>query len=238
MNNDKFDIEYIDVIQYLNKMAFNKQFINTDPNFEKLNKLSNDDYKKCEKSIYDIIKLLNQNIEANDYNKESLNISGYDGFERVQRELGLAPGLYPKYNYDSLVYLLNFKILNCYKLNNYLRIKANIIIGRNNKVFTNKFMDFTVILLLFNDQSIIEFVYIIGFINKNQNLNNLYLDNKYYDFKTFDKNKLCITSQNYNELMDKYNYQNQIMQTSINHLNYMNNDNLLFNNQKDNIYEN
>ena len=99
-------------------------------------------------------------------------------------------------------------------------------------------MDFTVILLLFNDQSIIEFVYINGFINKNQNLNNLYLDNKYYDFKTFDKNKLCITSQNYNELMDKYNYQNQIMQTSINHLNYMNNDNLLFNNQKDNIYEN
>lgn len=223
MDNNQFDIEYIDVIQYLNKMTFNKSF-----NFKfkddiikpldnlVYTKLSESNINICKKSINDIIKLVNQNIKDNDFNKESLNISAYDGFERVQRELGLAPSLYPKFQYDTFIFFIDYRVVEFYEFNNSYKIKMIIEIGRKNKIYSSKNMVFTVSLFSSGGKILIEFIFINGFINKNKGLDYLYLENNFYNFSTFDNKQLYVNKQNYNELMAKYNERNQIMQTPVN----------------------
>lgn len=223
MDSNQFDIEYIDVIQYLNKMAFNKSFdfkfkdniIKPVDNLIHV-KLSDSDVNICKKSISDIIKLVNQNIKDNDFNNESLNISAYDGFERVQRELGLAPSLYPKFQYDTFIFFVDYRVIDFYKFDDSYKIKLIVEIGRENKIFSSKNMVFTVSLFSSNGKTLIEFIFINGFISKNRGLDYLYIDNNFYNFSTFDNKRLYINKQNYNELMAKYNERNQIMQTPIN----------------------
>lgn len=183
-----FNIEYIDVINYLNNLVDNKSY--KDYAFIKSNTLTVQDIKICENIIIQIINFINQKIKENDFNKLmtnnpeyiglSSNISTFDGFEKVQRELGLAPTLYPKYFYNSLIELLDYKINNLYKYNNNLKYEITVKIKRNNKEngLNNHVMTFKIKLLFFYNKIIVKDINILGFTKFKEDNNYFYINGK------------------------------------------------------------
>lgn len=183
-----FNIEYIDVIDYLNNLVDNKTY--KDYAFIKSNTLMVQDIERCDQIINQIIDFINQKIKDKDFNKLKTNnpefiglcsnISTFDGFEKVQRELGLASNLYPKYFYNSLIELLDYKIINLYRYNNNLKYELVVKIKRNNKEngLNNHIMTFKIKLLFFYNKIIVKDINIIGFTKVKENSNYFYLNGK------------------------------------------------------------
>lgn len=183
-----FNIEYIDVIQYLNNLVDSKNY--NDYAFIKSNTLTVQDIRLCENILNQIINLINRKIKENDFNRLksnnpeyiglSSNISIFDGFEKVQRELGLAPNLYPKYFYNTPIELLDYKIINLYRYNNNLKYELVVKIKRNNKDngLNNHIMTFKIIVLFFYNKIIVKDINILGFTKVNEDSNYFYLNGK------------------------------------------------------------
>lgn len=183
-----FNIEYIDVIQYLNNLVDSKNY--NDYAFIKSNTLIVQDIRLCENILNQIINLINRKIKENDFNRLKSNnpeyiglysnISTFDGFEKVQRELGLAPNLYPKYFYNTPIELLDYKIINLYRYNNNLKYELVVKIKRNNKDngLNNHIMTFKIIVLFFYNKIIVKDINILGFTKVNEDSNYFYLNGK------------------------------------------------------------
>lgn len=213
MENQQFNMEYVDVIQYLNQLTTNRKYgynYNHDYYFMESEELTNQDLEICRNTINKIINIINETIENNQFNKLSTNISSFDGFEKVQKELGLAPSLYPKYSYNSLISLVGFKINNVYYYNKNLKFNVNFIIKRDKQEngLNNYHMKVKIIFLIMNNMIIVENVFILGFIKKENEQNYFYSNNK-MEFKNLN-DKYSINEMN--EIREK---QNLIMQTTV-----------------------
>ena len=202
-------MEYNDVIQYLNSLVVKKS--------ERLNIIfkyktpTQEDLIICSKFIYDVINLINKKISVNQFNQYSTNVSSFDGFEKVQRELGLPVSLYKKFNYNREINLINFSLiasfygkikryeenLNCYFY------KINVSINREK----DNIEDFTI--LNFN----IDFVNIIGNFSNSKN-EELYLSLNKNNYSNL-QDTLSMNQNLFDEVKSKRDVQNEIMQNSI-----------------------
>lgn len=213
MENQLFNMEYVDVIQYLNQLTSNRKY-NYDYYFMESEELTKQDLEICRNIINQIIDLINQTIKNNQFNKLSTNISSFDGFEKIQRELGLAPSLYPKYSYNSLISLVSFKINNVYYYNKNLKFNVDIIVKRDNQFngLNNNFMKTKIIFLIINGLIVVENVFILGFIKKESKLAN---QNYFYTNNKMEFNNLNNDNYLINEMNEIREKQNLIMQTKI-----------------------
>lgn len=213
MENQQFNMEYVDVIQYLNQLTSNRKY-NYDYYFMESEELTKRDLEICRNTINHIIELINQTIKNNQFNKLSTNISSFDGFEKVQRELGLAPSLYPKYSYNSLISLIGFKINNIYYYNKNLKFNVDIIVNRDKQYngLNNHYMKTKIIFLIVNGLIVVENVFILGFIKRDniQNNQNYFYNNSKMEFNNLNNDNYLINEMN--EIREK---QNLIMQTKI-----------------------
>ena len=215
---ENYSMEYNDVIQYLNSFVIKKsERLNI--NF-KFKITDSTDYIKCNKSITDIINFVNNMIKRNQYNQYSTNVSSYDGFEKVRRELGLPVSLYPKYEYNDLIELINFSIIHSY-IGEFKNVKCflyklNVIINRGKDInFYKTYLNFNVDFIVINEKTLIYNIFINGNVKKiNNNSDNLYFSNDKNSF-SFIPNNLSVNQNLLNEIQTKREKQNEIMQSSI-----------------------
>lgn len=222
---ENFNMEYNDVIQYLNSLVVKKS--------ERLNIIfkyktpTQEDLNICSKFIYEVINLINKKISVNQFNQYSTNISSFDGFEKVQRELGLPVSLYKKFNYNREINLINFSLIASFygKINRYEEnldcyfYKINVSINRekdNIEDFTilNFNIDFVNIKNTKTSSNIIYNVLINGCF-KNPRNEELYLSTNKNNFSNL-QDSLTMNQNLFDEIKSKRNNQNQIMQSSIN----------------------
>lgn len=210
MIND-YNLEYTDIIQYLNQIVIKKS--------ERLNivfkekEIDNSDYNICKDIIYKVINYVNEQIINNHFNQLSTNISSFDGFEKVREELGLPIGLYKKNNYTKPINLIKFLIIHSYYTESTNRkcflYKIRVIINRN----TDSFLDFDIDTVIIENNYLVYNVFINRIFKKDNN--NLYYShdkNIYYSLS----NDLSMNINLYNEIQKQRDKQNIIMQTSIN----------------------
>lgn len=210
MIND-YNLEYTDIIQYLNQIVIKKS--------ERLNivfkekETDNSDYNICKNIIDKIINYVNEQIINNHFNQLSTNISSFDGFEKVRRELGLPIGLYKKNDYIKPINLVNFLIIQSYYTNTTKRrcflYKIKIIVNRE----SDSFLDFNIDAVLIENNYMIYNIFINRVFRKDNN-NLYYSQNKHNYFAL--SNNLSINPILYNEIQKQRDKQNKIMQTSIN----------------------
>lgn len=221
---ENFNMEYNDVIQYLNSLVVKKS--------ERLNIIfkyktsTEEDIIKCSKVVNDVINFVNKKISVNQFNQYSTNISSFDGFEKVQRELGLPVSLYKKFNYNREIKLVNFSLiasfygkikryeenLNCYFY------KINVSISRD-KINSNDFsiLNFNIDFVnLNNSQTNSNIIYNVNIIGNFSNSKNeeLYLSSNKNNYSNL-QDTLIMNQNLFDEVKGKRDFQNEIMQKSI-----------------------
>lgn len=223
--NGNFNFEFSDVIQYLNSFVIKKS---ERINLQFKNKtITQEDLENCLIAINDLIKLVNKKIKNNQYNQYSTNVSSFDGFEKVQRELGLPISLYPKINYNRKIILVDFSIIASFygninqygKLINCYFYKVNVSITRekvsnSDSPILNFNIDFLNLKNSFSNSNIIYNILIKNLFVKQIN-EELYFSNNKNNFSDLNDN-MIMTQELFNEVKDKRDLQNEIMQSSVN----------------------
>lgn len=209
MIND-YNLEYTDIIQYLNQIVIKKS--------ERLNivfkekEIDNSDYKICKDIVDKIIDHVNEQITNNHFNQLSTNISSFDGFEKVRKELGLPIGLYKKYNYIKSVNLVKFLIIHSYYTDSINRncflYKIRVIIDRG----SDSFLDFNIDTVIIENNYMIYNIFINRVFKKDNN--DLYYSHDKNIYHSLS-NDLSMNINLYNEIQKQRDKQNKIMQTSI-----------------------
>lgn len=209
MIND-YNLEYTDIIQYLNQIVIKKS--------ERLNivfkekEIDNSDYKICKDIIDKIIDHVNEQITNNHFNQLSTNISSFDGFEKVRKELGLPIGLYKKHNYIKSVNLVKFLIIHSYYTDSINRscflYKIRVIIDRG----SDSFLDFNIDTVIIENNYMIYNIFINRVFKKDNN--DLYYSHDKNIYHSLS-NDLSMNINLYNEIQKQRDKQNKIMQTSI-----------------------
>lgn len=221
---ENFNMEYNDVIQYLNSLVVKKS--------ERLNIIfkyktsTEEDINKCSKVVNDIINFVNKKISVNQFNQYSTNISSFDGFEKVQRELGLPVSLYKKFNYNREIKLVNFSLIDSFygKIKRYKEnldcyfYKVNVSISRD-KINSDDFsilnfnIDFVNLNNLHTNSNIIYNININGNFSNSKN-EELYLSSNKNNYSNL-QDTLSMNQNLFDEVKGKRDIQNEIMQSSI-----------------------
>ena len=210
MIND-YNLEYTDIIQYLNQIVIKKS--------ERLNivfkakDIDNSDYNICKDILDKIINYINEQITNNHFNQLSTNISSFDGFEKVRKELGLPIGLYKKNDYTKPINLVKFLIIHSYYTESTNRkcflYKIRVIINRS----TDSFLDFDIDTVIIENNYLVYNVFINRIFKKDNN--NLYYSHNKNIYHSLS-NDLSMNINLYNEIQKQRDKQNIIMQSSIN----------------------
>lgn len=206
-----YNLEYTDIIQYLNQIVIKKS--------ERLNivfkekEIDNSDYNICKDIVDKIINYVNEKIMDNQFNQLSTNISSFDGFEKVRKELGLPIGLYKKNDYIKPINLFKFLIIHSYYTETTNRkcflYKIRVIVNREN----DSFLDFNIDTVIIENNYLVYDVFINRIFKKDNN--ELYYSHNKHNYYSLS-NDLSINPNLYNEIQKQRDKQNKIMQTSIN----------------------
>lgn len=217
----KFDIDYIDVINYLKSLIYTFNIPNNCKNDRNVQYTKEDIYN-TEKKLFEIIGLVNKKIHMNDYNKEHANISTNDGYEDWRRSMGLAPSLYKKSSYDGLIKIVLFSKMQIIQHEKARTITVNVLITRENpNSTTQKLMLFKISLYCFmfkgKENYAVTLLDILGINNELINDKRYENYNNFYKFK-YTNEQMLPSPALLQELKNHEDYRTNMMQESIENL--------------------
>jgi hypothetical protein len=225
-NATQFHYDYVDVIDAFNDIApNNKQLFNI--NNVPCITTKNVDVEIVEEIVNNFIEELKENIVNNIYVvrentlswQSSLPRQKYtDGFEKVQKGLGLPEKLYNDNVLKTKIYLIEFSDIVKYETEIEVKYTTYVLIGRDK----SKDKIFIKVSFMYDKKQpksiIIENINILGYTSKN-GTNNMYADvNNYYNFDSLDDNNMLNSEDIMKELEYKYKIREKLMQEQVDNM--------------------